>query len=67
MNYGKWLAIPSVALLVGGICAPLLHAADERQIDPTFRVSDFRRRFPFRRPEDIARWEEGLRKAGLPE
>jgi TolB-like protein len=38
-----------------------------RQIDPTFRVSDIRRMFPFRRPEDLARYEEGLRKAGLPE
>ena len=38
-----------------------------RQIDPTFRVSDIRRLFPFRRPGDIARIEEGLRKAGLPE
>jgi TolB-like protein len=38
-----------------------------RQIDPTFRVSDIRRMLPFRRPEDIARFEEGLRKAGLPE
>jgi adenylate cyclase len=42
-------------------------AARLRQIDPKFRVSDFRRMFPFRRPEDLARWEEGLRKAGLPE
>jgi len=42
-------------------------AAPLRQIDPKFRVSDFRRMFPFRRPEDLARWEEGLRKAGLPE
>jgi hypothetical protein len=38
-----------------------------REIDPTFRVSDLRRGFPFRRPEQIARFEEGLRKAGLPE
>jgi hypothetical protein len=38
-----------------------------RQIDPALRVSDLRRMFPFRRPEDIARYEEGLRKAGLPE
>jgi TolB-like protein/tetratricopeptide (TPR) repeat protein len=37
-----------------------------RQIDPTFRVSDLRQ-FPFRRPEDLARYEEGLRKAGLPD
>jgi tetratricopeptide (TPR) repeat protein len=38
-----------------------------RQIDPTFRVSDLRDMLPFRRPEDIARYEEGLRKAGLAE
>jgi hypothetical protein len=37
-----------------------------RQIDPTFRASDLRR-FPLRRPEDLARYKEGLRKAGLPE
>jgi hypothetical protein len=42
-------------------------AARLRQIDPTFRVSDFRRMFPFHRPENLARFEEGLRKAGLPE
>jgi hypothetical protein len=38
-----------------------------REIDPTFRVSDLRRVVPFRRPEDLARYEEGVRKAGLPE
>jgi len=38
-----------------------------REIDPTLRVSDLRHMFPFRRPEDLARFEEGLRKAGLPE
>jgi tetratricopeptide (TPR) repeat protein len=37
-----------------------------RQIDPTARVSAVRQR-PYRRPEDLARYEEGLRKAGLPE
>src|SRR5262249_22515741 len=38
-----------------------------RQIDPTFRVSDLRHMVLFRRPEDLARFEEGLRRAGLPE
>jgi TolB-like protein len=38
-----------------------------RQIDPALRVSSLRQMFPHRRPEDIARYEEGLRKAGLPE
>ena len=39
MNYGRWHAIPSMALLIGGICGPLLHA-QERQIDPTFLYRD---------------------------
>jgi len=39
-----------------------------RQLDPALRVSNLRDRLgPFRRPEDIARYEEGLRIAGLPE
>jgi tetratricopeptide (TPR) repeat protein len=42
-------------------------AARLRQIDPKFRVSNFRRMFPFRRSEDIARFEEGLLRAGLAE
>jgi TolB-like protein len=38
-----------------------------REINPAFRVSNFREILPLRRPEDLARFEEGLRKAGLPE
>jgi TolB-like protein len=34
---------------------------------PTFRVSGIKHHLPFRRPEDLARYEEGLRRAGLPE
>jgi hypothetical protein len=33
----------------------------------TFRISDLKDRLPFRRPDDLARYEDGLRKAGLPE
>jgi tetratricopeptide (TPR) repeat protein len=33
----------------------------------TFRISDLKDRLPFRRPDDLARCEDGLRKAGLPE
>ena len=35
------------------------------QIDPKLRASDLRQMLPHRRPEDIARYQEGLRKAGL--
>ena len=39
-----------------------------RQLDPVLRVSNLRDRLgPYRRPEDLARYEEGLQKAGLPE
>jgi len=38
-----------------------------RELEPTLRVSDLRQMIPLRRPEDLARFEEGLRKAGLPE
>ncbi len=39
-----------------------------RQLDPALRVSNLRDRLgPFRRPEDPAKYEEGLRRAGLPE
>jgi hypothetical protein len=37
-----------------------------RQIDPDLRLSNLALWLPFRRPEDAARWAEGLRAAGLP-
>ena len=38
-----------------------------RQFEPDLRVSHLKDRVPLRRPEHLARYEEGLRKAGLPE
>ncbi|WP_312016997.1 adenylate/guanylate cyclase domain-containing protein [Bradyrhizobium jicamae] len=38
-----------------------------RQIFPGLRVGEIKQMFPFRRAEDLARYQEGLRKAGLPE
>jgi adenylate cyclase len=38
------------------------------QLHPTLRISNLSEvQGPYRRPEDIARYEEGLRQAGLPE
>ena len=43
-------------------------AARLRHLHPTFRVSNLREVLgPYRRAEDLSRYEEGLRKAGLPE
>ena len=41
--------------------------AQVRRLDPTLRMSGLRAFFPTRRAEDFARWEEGLRLAGLPD
>jgi TolB-like protein len=38
-----------------------------RQIDPALRIVHLRDLTPVHRAEDLARYEEGLRKAGLPE
>ena len=37
-----------------------------REIEPGMRLGNLRDHWPIRRPEDLARWEEGLRRAGLP-
>jgi len=38
-----------------------------RKLDPTFRISSLQGWIPIRRPEHLARFETGLRLAGLPE
>jgi hypothetical protein len=38
-----------------------------REINPTLRISNLKALEPLRRPEDLATWAEGMRKAGLPE
>jgi adenylate cyclase len=36
-----------------------------RQLNPTPHISNLKYQIPLRRPEDLARYAEGLRKAGL--
>jgi TolB-like protein/class 3 adenylate cyclase len=38
-----------------------------RQLNPTFRLSDVKDLYRASRPDDLARYEEALRKAGLPQ
>jgi adenylate cyclase len=38
-----------------------------RELYPAFRIADIKDMFRVRRAEDLARWEEALRRAGLPE
>jgi tetratricopeptide (TPR) repeat protein len=41
--------------------------ARSRQLNPMPHISNLKNQIPLRRPEDLARYAEGLRKAGLPE
>ena len=38
-----------------------------RQLNPALRLSNLKALFPLRRSEDVARWSDALRRAGLPE
>ena len=55
---------PTVRVRLGDLL-PLV--AMELELDPALRVSNLPDVIPLRRPEDLARYIEGLRKAGLPE
>ena len=38
-----------------------------REVDTDMRLANIGEIAPFRRPEDVARYADGLRQAGLPE
>ena len=64
------LALRAVALskaLAGRIDEARTVMARLLQTDPALRVSNLKELTPLRRPEDMARYTEGLRLAGLPE
>ena len=63
------------AMATAAASAALLGRLEEAQqavsqlcaLDPTLRIANLRQRFPIKREADFSRWEQGLRKAGLPE
>jgi TolB-like protein len=69
--------LPSFLMVVGIIAAShaLAGRTDEarramhhlRQLDPALRISNLKDWLPFQRPEDLATFADGLRRAGLPE
>jgi TolB-like protein len=67
-NYLLATCVAAASHALGGRLEQARHAmARLRQIDPALRVSNLGDWYPLRRPEHLARLEEGLRKAGLPE
>jgi TolB-like protein len=69
--------LPSFLLVVGIIAAShaLAGRTDEarramhhlRELDPALRISNLKDWLPFHRPEDLATFADGLRRAGLPD
>jgi adenylate cyclase len=68
-DYSDALCIAAAShALAGGLEEARNVLARLRQLAPALRVSNLRDTLgPYRRPEDVARYEEGLRQAGLPE
>jgi len=58
--------IVASAALAGVPERPETSAAHLRELEPTLRISNLRNQIPYRRPEDLARFADGLREAGLP-
>ena len=67
--YHNGLRIVAASNALAGRLEPARAAmARLRELDPELRVSNLGNvQGPYRRPEDIARYEQGLRKAGLPD
>jgi tetratricopeptide (TPR) repeat protein len=67
-NYAPALrALAAADALSGRLEGAQKAIARMRELGSAYRVSDAKDRLPLRRPDDLARYEEGLRKAGLPE
>jgi adenylate cyclase len=67
-NFFVATCIAAAAAALAGRTAEAARAMTRlREIDPALRLGNLHELLPFRRPEDFARWAEGLRRAGLPE
>jgi tetratricopeptide (TPR) repeat protein len=67
-NYPTGLRVLAASYALGGRLDEAQRTiARLRQVDPTLRVSTLQDRVPLRRSEDVAKFAEGLRLAGLPE
>jgi TolB-like protein len=67
-NYFTTIPIAAASSALAGRHAEARKAiARVRELDPALCMANIKDWIPFRRPEDLARLEDGLRKAGLPE
>jgi tetratricopeptide (TPR) repeat protein len=63
-----WRVVAASHALAGNLAQAQAACVRLQQLEPQLRVSNIREVIaPYRRPAYFAKWEEGLRKAGLPE
>ena len=61
------IVIAAAAALAGGEQAAAQAVMRMRGIEPSLGLRSLRDHWPVEQPEDLARWQEGLRRAGLPD
>jgi TolB-like protein/class 3 adenylate cyclase len=61
------LVAAASAALSGDVAETKIAMAQVHRLVPNLRLANLKDFVPSRRPEDFARWTDGLRKAGLPE
>ena len=66
-NQASMMFLVACHALVGNIVESKRLLTDLRALVPTMRRANFEHMFTLRRPEDMARWTEAFRLAGLPE
>jgi tetratricopeptide (TPR) repeat protein len=67
-NHNGLRIVAASSALAGRLKQAQMAMARLRQLDPELRISNLKSvQGPYRRPEDIARYEDALRKAGLPD
>jgi tetratricopeptide (TPR) repeat protein len=63
----SYSAVAACGVLAGQAAVAERAVERLRQLQPGLRTADLMELLPLRRPEDRARWVDGLRKAGVPE
>ena len=66
-NFIAALVAAASNALAGNLAATKTATKLVRSNDPHFRIKDVKYRLPYRQPEVLTRWQDALRKAGLPE
>jgi tetratricopeptide (TPR) repeat protein len=66
-NFIAALVAAASNALAGNLDAAKKALEQIRTSDPYFRIKNIKYRLPHRQPEVLTRWEDALRKAGIPE